>query len=131
MGFGLDAGDASFVYSGDSGPCQALTDLAQGADLMIHMCFQLSQEARGPDWLIGSSGHLDVARTPPWRHRRGRPMPVDVARTAAEAGVKTVVLTHLRPHMDADGVHERVKLEMAEIYSGEVIISEDLMVFDL
>jgi len=35
-----------------------------------------------------------------------------VARTAQDAGVGKLVLTHLRPHMDAPGVHERVIDEM-------------------
>lgn len=42
----------------------------------------------------GSSGHLEVART------------------AQDAGVGKLVLTHLRPHMDAPGVHERMIDEM-------------------
>lgn len=113
MGFRLDADGGSVVYSGDSGPCDALTDLAAGADLMIHMCFQLSQEARGAPWLAGSSGHLEIART------------------AQAAGVGKVVLTHLRPHMDADGVHDRIRAEMSKIYAGEVVIGEDLQVFDI
>ncbi len=53
------------------------------------------------------------------------------ARTAADAGVKKVILTHFRPHMDADGIHDRMIGEMAGIYSGEVVIGEDLMTFDI
>ena len=113
MGYRIDAGEASLVYSGDSGPCDALTELANGAEVLIHMCFNLSQEIRSPKWLAGSSGHLEVAQT------------------AAAADVGTVILTHLRPHMDAEGVHERIFEEMSEIYGGNIVIGEDLMELEI
>lgn len=113
LGYRIDADGKAVVYSGDSGTSDALTKLATGADILIHMCFNLSQEVRGPDWLKGSSGHLEVAHT------------------AEEASVGKVVLTHLRPHMDAPGVHLRLVKEMSEIYCGEIVIGEDLMDFEL
>ena len=102
MGYRVDSEGKSVVYSGDSGPCDDLTELSKDADILIHMCFNLSQEARGPEWLWGSSGHKEVAKT------------------AADANVKTVILTHFRPHMDEDGIHDQVKSEMADIYDGEI-----------
>jgi ribonuclease Z len=113
MGFRIDADGKSVVYSGDSGPCDALTDLAAGADVLVHMCFQPSNEIRGPEWLRGSSGHIEVART------------------AEAAKAKKTVLTHLRPSMDAPGEHERMISEMRDIYHGEIVVGEDLMIFDL
>ncbi|WP_204114484.1 MBL fold metallo-hydrolase [Shimia biformata] len=113
MGYRVDSAGKSVVYSGDSGPCDALTELSRDADILIHMCFNLSQEARGPEWLWGSSGHKEVAAT------------------AAAANVKTVILTHFRPHMDAEGMHDQIKAEMSEIYKGDIVIGEDLMTFDL
>ncbi len=113
MGFGVDTPGASFVYSGDSGPCDALTALAERADVFVHMCFNLSQEARGPEWVAGSSGHLEIART------------------ARDAGVGRVVLTHLRPYMDASGVHQKLVSEMSAIFPGEIVVGEDLMVLEL
>jgi ribonuclease BN (tRNA processing enzyme) len=77
------------------------------------MCFNLSQEARGPEWVSGSSGHLEIART------------------ARDAGVGRVVLTHLRPHMDAPGVHDKIVHEMSEVFPGEIVVGEDLMVVEL
>lgn len=113
LGFRVDGPGASFVYSGDSGPSDALTALAENADILVHMCFNLSEEARGPEWTAGSSGHLEIART------------------AQAAGVGRVVLSHLRPHMDASGVHARLIGEMSEIFAGEIVIGEDLMVLEL
>lgn len=113
LGFRVDHGGRSLVYSGDSGPCQALADLARGADLMVHMCFGLSGENRSAAWTRGASGHREIAEM------------------AHGAGVKKVALTHLRQHMDEEGVHEKILAEMAEIYSGEVVIGEDLMAFEI
>lgn len=113
MGYRVDAHGKSVVYSGDSGPCKGLTDLAKGADILIHMFFNLSQEARSPQWLKGSSGHIEIANT------------------AQQAGVKTVILTHIRQQVDTPEIHYQIIKEMAEIYSGNVIIGEDLMTFDL
>ncbi len=113
FGYRLDSRGKSFVFSGDSGPTQALTRLAEGADLLVHMCFQLSGEAPGREWLAGSSGHMEIAET------------------AAQAGVRQVVLSHLRPHMDADGVHQRMVDEMSTIFDGDIVVGEDLDDFQL
>ncbi len=50
-----------------------------------------------------------------------------VARIAQEGGVKRMVVTHLNPAIDQDGVRERVTAEMATIYQGVLMWGEDLM----
>ena len=111
--FRIDASGGSIVYSGDSGPSPALTELAEGADILIHMCFQFSGEARCREWLRGSSGHLEIAEC------------------ATRAGVATVILTHLQPAIDEPGARERVCGEMSAIYDGRIVIGEDLQVYEL
>ncbi len=111
LAFRVDSGGKSFVYSGDSGPSGALIKLAEGADLLAHMCFQLSGEAPGRKWSAGSSGHLEIAET------------------ASAAGVKKVIISHLRPHMDEEGVHQQMIDEMSGKYGGEIVIGEDLDTF--
>ncbi|MCP5000453.1 MAG: MBL fold metallo-hydrolase [Hyphomicrobiales bacterium] len=111
LAFRLDCDGKSFVFSGDSGPSGALTRLAEGADLLVHMCFQLSGEAPGRKWSTGSSGHLEIAEM------------------AAKANVRKIILSHLRPHMDAEGVHDRMIDDMAAKYGGEIVIGEDLDTF--
>ena len=61
LAFRVDACGRSVVCSGDSGPSASLTALAGGADILIHMCFQLSGEKLSREWTKGSSGHLEVA----------------------------------------------------------------------
>ena len=113
LGYRLDSEGHSFVFSGDSGPSKALTNLAEGADVLVHMCFQLSGESPGSKWFAGSSGHMEIAET------------------AAEAGVKKVVLSHLRPHMDEEGIHQRMVEEMKAKFGGEIMVAEDLDVIEL
>jgi ribonuclease BN (tRNA processing enzyme) len=69
----------SFVYSGDTGPCGALVELARGADL-----------------LLCEASYLDGAKNPPDLHMTGR----DAGEHAASAGVGRLVLTHIPPWYD-------------------------------
>jgi ribonuclease BN (tRNA processing enzyme) len=73
----------SLVYSGDTGPCDALIELASGADL-----------------LLVESSFLDRPDNPPGLHLSGR----QAAEVAAQAGVGAVVLTHIPPWHDPDAV---------------------------
>jgi ribonuclease Z len=113
MAFRIDTASGSFVYSGDAGPCEALEQLVQGADLLIHWCYRLSHET--------ASAYI-AARSP---------APADIAAMAQRASVKKLVVTHFRPHMDAPGVHEKVLQEMKGAFSGEALIAEDLMEFEI
>jgi ribonuclease BN (tRNA processing enzyme) len=107
--FRLETNEGVFVYSGDTGPCDAIEELAQGADLLVHMCYFISGSFMKPGQQLTSSGHLEAART------------------AAKARVKTLVATHFTPQMDALGVKERCLAEMREIFDGRIIWGEDLM----
>lgn len=113
MAFRIETNKGVFVYSGDSGPCDALEELSQGADLLVHWCYRLSHET--------ASAYI-AARSP---------APADIAAMAKRAGVKKLVITHFRPHMDASGVHEKVLAEMAGVFDGPCMIAEDLMEFVL
>ncbi|MEV4435223.1 MBL fold metallo-hydrolase [Streptomyces sp. NPDC049555] len=77
--FRVEHGGSSLVYSGDTGPCEALDELARGADLLL--C-----EASF------THGKEDI----PGLHLNGR-QAGEVARTA---GVGRLVLTHIPPWTD-------------------------------
>ena len=78
---GPDGG--TLVYSGDTGPCAALVELARGADLLL-------VEAAAPERSDSSSG----------LHLTGR----QAAEAGQAAGVGAVVLTHIPPWSDPDRV---------------------------
>ncbi|MDN3722270.1 hypothetical protein QW131_31305 [Roseibium salinum] len=45
---------------------------------------------------------------------------------AEAAGVKRLVLTHFRVHMDGDGIHDKVLADLDTVFSGPAEIAEDL-----
>ena len=73
----------SLVFSGDTGPCAALVELATGADL-----------------LLAEASFRDLPGNPPGVHLTAR----DAAETARQAGVSALVLTHIPPWHDRDEV---------------------------
>ena len=107
--FRLETDEGVLVYSGDTGPCEAIEELAQGADILIHMCYFISGSFLKPGQKLTSSGHLEAART------------------AAKAGVKTLITTHFTPQMDALGVKEKCLAEMHDIFDGRIVWGEDLL----
>jgi len=107
-GLRLETDEGVLVYSGDTGPCKGISDLAKDADMLIHMCYFISGTFTKGDQLA-SSGHLECAHL------------------AAEQNVKTLVTTHFTPQMDAPGVKERCLGEMHKVFDGHIIWGEDLM----
>lgn len=108
-GFRLDSREGSFVYSGDSGPCASMERLAQGCDVLVHMCHYLSGTELCAEFAQSCMGHLELARL------------------AQKAGVRTLVLSHVTEQIDQPGVRERVVREMSEIYKGDIVFGEDCL----
>ena len=76
-------GGGTLVFSGDTGPCDALVELARGADL-----------------LLVESAFVERPGNPPGLHLTGR----QAAEAGQAAGVGAVVLTHIPPWHDPDQV---------------------------
>ncbi|MEM9199052.1 MAG: MBL fold metallo-hydrolase, partial [Pseudomonadota bacterium] len=110
FGFALSSGGRSFVYSGDAGLCAPLRALAQDADLLLHWCYRLDGEA-------APAGMAAVT-----------PTPSEIAAMAAEAGVKRLMLTHFRAHMDSDANIAAALAAMRGAFDGPVSVAEDLEV---
>jgi ribonuclease BN (tRNA processing enzyme) len=83
----------ALVYSGDTGPCDALVDLSRGADL-----------------LLAEASYREGAANPPDLHLTGR----DAGVTAAKAAVGRLVLTHVPPWYDGD----TALAEASEVFDG-------------
>jgi ribonuclease BN (tRNA processing enzyme) len=110
LAYRLDSDEGSFCYSGDSGGvCPAIVELAQGADVLVHMNHYRS-----------GTEPSDVYRAVCGNH-------IDTATVAKKAGVKTLVLTHFLEQIDQPGVREEILREMMQIFDGNIIWGEDLM----
>ena len=109
LGLRLDSAEGSMVYTGDTGPSKALEKLAEGCDVLIHMCSHISGSVDDHATRTGTSGHLEAART------------------AAAAGARCLVASHIYNQFDVPGVRERVIAEMARVYDGVIVLGEDLM----
>jgi ribonuclease BN (tRNA processing enzyme) len=118
--FRFDGPDRSIVISGDTTACKELIDLARGADVLVHEALSLP----GVDVLADKIGnasnlkqHLLASHT----------TTEDVGRIAAEAGVSTVVLTHLVPG-DMDTITEAMwAAGVKKHFGGRVIVGRDLL----
>ena len=92
-GLRVQADGATLAYSGDTGPCQALVDLAEEADL-----------------LLCEAAFLESGQNPADLHLTGKQAGV----AAAEARVRRLVLTHVPPWHDP----EATMAEAREAYAG-------------
>jgi ribonuclease BN (tRNA processing enzyme) len=82
------AAGATLGYSADSGPCDALAELADGADLF------LCESAWTDQPEVSAPIHMTPALAGEW---------------AARAGARRLVLTHLRPGSDPGAARERAR----------------------
>ncbi|MEE9163115.1 MAG: MBL fold metallo-hydrolase [Candidatus Neomarinimicrobiota bacterium] len=113
LAYRVDSSAGSVVFTGDTRPCQSVTDLARGADVMLCMCWD-DQEA--------------MLRN---KELNGQSSTVGAAQLAQDAGVKKLVLVHIGPHLAGHGPMENGIGEVRGIYDGEVIFSEELMRIEL
>ena len=107
------ASGKSIVFTGDTEPCDSLTELAQNADVLVANCAndQATLEARGLN-----HGQLGT---------------VTAAQMAATAEAKTLVLTHTSPDLAIHGPMERAIGDIREHYDGKIIFAEELMKLEI
>jgi ribonuclease BN (tRNA processing enzyme) len=126
LAYRFDFKDRSVVFSGDTAPVQAVTQLAQGADILVHEAMYVpALEAYIRDRIAKGS---PIRYDDYVRHMKVDHSPVeDVGRIAQEAGVRTLVLSHLTPAID--GVQDETWRELAaRHFKGEIVVARDLMV---
>jgi len=125
----FDAGDRSVVFTGDTGPSDAIVQLAAGADLLISEVTNpvdeyTAEEIKAGRWQRrNSEEQKNLIR----HHIEEHLLPEDLGKMAARANVKTVVMTHLQPSPNND--YSRYIEEVKKHYSGEVLVANDLMEF--
>jgi ribonuclease BN (tRNA processing enzyme) len=101
----VESGGGVLVYSGDTGPCQELVDLASGADLLL-------AEAA----FVEGDNPVDL-------HLTGK----QAGAAATEAGVTRLVLTHVPPWHDV----EVCRGEAREAYAGPLEVASVGATYDV
>jgi ribonuclease BN (tRNA processing enzyme) len=116
----FDAADRSIVISGDTAYSPELAEFAKGADVLVHEIMYLP----GIEALISRlpnakrlREHLMAAHT----------LPEDVGKVAAQAGVKTLVLSHFVPGDDASITDDQWSEGVRKHFKGRVIVGKDLL----
>jgi ribonuclease BN (tRNA processing enzyme) len=120
LAYRFDAPDRSIVISGDTTRSANLIELARGADVLVHEARYLP----AVDKIAGSDSEASRLK----KHLLESHTPIEeVGKIAAEAGVKTLVLSHFVP-AETPPVPDEVWLAGAKKhFDGRVIVGKDLM----
>ena len=114
----FDWAGKSVVWSGDTRPCQALIELARGADILVQEVMYLPAMER----LIQSESNAPSLRA----HLLASHTLVEQAGELAAAGVKTLVLSHFVPGGDASVTDDIWQAAAAKAFAGKIIVGRDL-----
>jgi ribonuclease BN (tRNA processing enzyme) len=126
LGYRFDFADRSIAFSGDTTPLEAVARLAHGADVLVHEAILMDRMEAWLRTLAARGVPGDPAAA--MAHMRADHSPVEaVGRIAAEAGVRTLVLSHLVPGVDSVD-DEAWRAPAARHFKGEILVARDLMV---
>ncbi|WP_199552003.1 MBL fold metallo-hydrolase [Streptomyces sp. N35] len=95
---------AVLAYTGDSGPCPQLTELARDADVLLAEAYVDRHE--------GEPVHLT---------------PEDAGALAREAGVRTLLITHVGPGLTPDAATARA----AQVFGGHTVRARETVAYEI
>jgi ribonuclease BN (tRNA processing enzyme) len=106
FGLRVSADGSTLGYTGDTGPCPALVDVARGVDV-----------------LLAEASFRSADTNPPDLHLTG----TDGGKAATEGGAKRLILTHVPPWYDP----EVALAEAAAVYAGPIELARPGATYDL
>lgn len=126
LGYRFDFPDRSIAFSGDTTALEAVAQMAKGADVLVHEAMdfpaieafvrqQLAATGPGVGSLDAVMDHMHADHT----------SAEDAGRIAQEAGVKTLVLSHIGPPSVSDASWQAAA---GKFFKGEIIVGHDLTV---
>lgn len=121
----FDTPGGSVVVTGDTGPSDAVTRLAEGADILVSEVY-----LSGATKLGGDGASAALRRQLAEHMNREHLSPEEVGKMAARAHVKTVVLTHIVVRGGTDEENQLVA-RVRKFFSGRIIAGRDLMRVDV
>ena len=110
VAYRIEADGRSAVLTGDTRPCDSITELARGADVLLMMCWESADlmSKTGHELSSGSVG--------------------TVTETAKAAGVKQLVMVHIGARLRGPGMLEKRQAEADAVgFDGAIIWGEELM----
>jgi ribonuclease BN (tRNA processing enzyme) len=120
LAYRFDTPRRSIVISGDTTTCASLAQLARGADVLVHEAYfpaavdRLAARVRSA---------VDLKRSILSHHTSA----ADAGRVAQEAGVGTLVLSHLVPSDDAALTDQMWAEAAATHFRGRIVVGRDLL----
>ena len=124
FGYRFDFPDRSIAFSGDTTALEAVAQMAKGADLLVHeaMDFPAIEVFVRQQIAAGAGGTVEAAMA---HMRADHTSAEDAGRIAQEAGVKTLVLSHIGPPSVSDASWQSAA---GKYFKGEIIVGHDLAV---
>ncbi|HEY0728401.1 MAG TPA: MBL fold metallo-hydrolase [Pyrinomonadaceae bacterium] len=116
----FDAHDRSVVISGDTAYAPELIEFAKGADVLVHEVMYLP----GVEALVKRLPNAQRLRE---HLLASHTLPEDVGKIAAQAGVKTLVLSHFVPGDDPSITDEQWSEGARKHFNGRIVVGKDLL----
>lgn len=121
--------DRVVVFTGDTGPSEAVIGLARNADVLVTEVGSVddvvaARKQRGQWDILSAREQQEFIRHQVDEHLS----PENVGILATKAGVKAVILTHLSPRPQGDDYAPWAE-QVRKHFSGQVVIAKDLMEF--
>jgi ribonuclease Z len=112
LAYRVDSYGQSIVFTGDTGPCSSVMALAKEADTLLIHCWdhQETMKKNEAGMITGT---------------------IAAAEFAKEAGVRRLILAHQGPNLDRPGSKEKAVADMARIFGGEIILSEESLIIEI
>jgi ribonuclease BN (tRNA processing enzyme) len=126
----VETPDRVIVFTGDTGPSDAVTELAKGADLLVTetVSFQdrMQKMIENGQWQAMTDAEREgITR----QATQGHMTLENIAEMATRANVKTVVLSHLSARAGGADDYAQWAEIVKKQFSGEVIVARDLKEF--
>ena len=118
----------SIVFSGDTSYSSGLVALAKGADVLVCEAMDVAAMRKAFEGMVGRGMYADNPEGV-WRHIVATHTPLEEAgRMAAEAGVRTLVLTHIIPGALDPLPDETYLAPVRKMFRGTVVLGRDQLV---
>ena len=129
FGFRIDYRGRSVTISGDTVYHPGLVDAAQDCDLLLHDALnpEMADILRRANQRAGDDRLAKIAEDIQDYHAS----PVDAARAASDAGVRSLVLTHIAPSLPSRILHPLFLKGTSDVYDGPITIARDGMLLSL